>query len=471
MEVDLTSASRSNLATVLMASTGEADGNAPTCADAMYTAVLPPTAAIGYLWSHRVCPAISEDGLYWLLAAPDANLEDSQPELSEAIGHRLEVKRLSWESVRSVLECIPLESHWEHDGASIEGESADLRDIASQPPVIRFVSSLIAKALKLRASDIHIEAGLGGAAVRFRVDGTLEAGEAPPEQLHAAVVSRIKLLGDLDIAEHRVPQDGRIRVRLENRDLDLRVSTLPTMHGESVVLRLLESAGRPGDLSRLGMPDDLQDEFLAQLRKPNGLTIVTGPTGSGKTTTLYAALNQRDLSREKVITLEDPIEYRLPGVVQVPVRSSVGVTIASALRTVLRQDPDVIMVGEMRDAETAGLSVQAALTGHLVLSTLHTIDAFTAIPRLTDLGVPAYLVAATLDAVLAQRLVRRNCPSCASPASATMSAVNIAHGAWPPHYLRGIGCAECRGTGYRGRLGIYELLVSMATENATRPGN
>jgi general secretion pathway protein E len=249
-------------------------------------------------------------------------------------------------------------------------------------------------------------------------------------------LSRLKLLAELDIAERRRPQDGRIRVRLHSRELDLRVSTVPTMFGESVVLRLLDHGGRPVSLGELGMPEDLLHSMSRLATRPHGLLLVTGPTGSGKMTTLYAALQQRDAASEKIITIEDPIEYQLPGITQMPVHRQAGVTFGAALRAILRQDPDVVMIGEMRDEETAEIAMQAAMTGHLVLSTLHTNDAISAIPRLLDLGVPAYLVAATLRGVLAQRLGRRVCGSCA-----------------------GSGCGDCRRTGYRGRLGIFELLV------------
>jgi general secretion pathway protein E len=283
----------------------------------------------------------------------------------------------------------------------------------------------------------------------------------PPRNLHHAVVSRIKLLAELDIAERRRPQDGRIRVRLEARELDLRVSTVPTMYGESVVLRLLDHGGRPVTLDELGMSRGTLDAVAHLSTRPHGMFLVTGPTGSGKTTTLYAALQCRDAATEKIITVEDPIEYQLPGVTQMPVHRQAGVTFAAALRAILRQDPDVVMIGEMRDQETADISVQAAMTGHLVFSTLHTNDAISAIPRLFDLHVPDYLVAATLEGVLAQRLVRRVCSACA--VSYEPSPETIAVVAGQPlgrmTLTRGAGCPACRGTGFRGRVGIFELLT------------
>jgi general secretion pathway protein E len=274
-------------------------------------------------------------------------------------------------------------------------------------------------------------------------------------------VSRIKLLAELDISERRRPQDGRIRVRLETRELDLRVSTVPTMFGESVVLRLLDRGGRPVGLDELGMQPRVLQQMEALARRPHGMVLVTGPTGSGKTTTLYAALQTRDPTVEKIITVEDPIEYQLGAITQVPIHRQAGVTFASALRAILRQDPDVVMIGEMRDRETAEIAVQAAMTGHLVFSTLHTNDAVGAIPRLLDLGVPDYLVSATVEGILAQRLVRKTCDTC-----------RVAYDPPPEHIAlllgepvgahtmsRGLGCDACRGTGYRGRIGLFELVL------------
>ncbi len=337
----------------------------------------------------------------------------------------------------------------------------DVRDLANQPPVIRFVNLLIREAHTGRASDIHLEATRDGLRVRLRIDGVLSDLPSPPRSLQAAIVSRVKLLAELDIAERRAPQDGRIRIRLESRELDLRVSTVPTLHGESVVLRLLDRGGAPVGLDALGLAPDAFETFRHLARRNHGILLATGPTGSGKTTTLYAALALRQPEGEKMITVEDPVEYQLPGVTQVPVHPKAGVTFASALRSILRQDPDVLMVGEMRDAETAGIAIQAAMTGHLVFSTVHTNDAATAIARLADLKVEPYLVAAALEGVLAQRLVRRICPDCREryrpdPASIALLA-NQPVGA--PVLERGSGCGACRQTGYRGRTGIFELLV------------
>jgi general secretion pathway protein E len=335
------------------------------------------------------------------------------------------------------------------------------------------VNLLVRDAYDAAASDIHLEATRTGLSARFRLDGVLAPAPEPPPTLHHAVVSRIKLLAELDISERRRPQDGRIRVRLEARELDLRVSTVPTMYGESVVLRLLDRGGRPVGLTELGMDGEVYEHVTRLARRPHGMLLVTGPTGSGKTTTLYAALQGRDAPAEKIITVEDPIEYQLAGITQVPVHRQAGVTFGSALRAILRQDPDVIMVGEMRDQETAEIAVQAAMTGHLVFSTLHTNDAVGAIPRLLDLGVPDYLVAATVEGVLAQRLVRRICDDCITtyePESGQVAALaGRPVGRLP--LRRGTGCTSCRGTGFRGRLGLFELLlVTDAVKDAIATG-
>jgi general secretion pathway protein E len=341
-----------------------------------------------------------------------------------------------------------------------EDQPADVRDLANQPPVIRLVNLLIREAHDSGASDIHLEATRDGLRVRLRIDGVLTELPSPPKGLQAAVVSRVKLLAELDIAERRAPQDGRIRVRLESRELDLRVSTVPTLYGESVVLRLLERGGRPVKLEELGMAPEILTRFLRLVQKPHGIVLATGPTGSGKTTTLYASICLRHPSQEKIITVEDPVEYHLSGVTQVPVHAKAGVTFATALRSILRQDPDVLMVGEMRDGETAGIAVQAAMTGHLVFSTLHTNDAVSALTRLVDLKVEPYMIAATVEGVLAQRLVRRTCSECRERYRPDPAAVALLAGRPVGDLVleRGRGCAACRETGYHGRTGIFELL-------------
>jgi len=337
----------------------------------------------------------------------------------------------------------------------------DLMHLANEAPVVRLVNLLLIEALEARASDVHLGGYSDGLRVRYRVDGVLQPAPSPPPHLTPAIISRIKIMAELDIAERRLPQDGRIRLRLQNRQVDVRVSTVPSLRGESVVLRLLDREKGRVTLPELGMAGDTLERFHEVISHPHGIVLVTGPTGSGKTTTLYAAVEMIRTGREKILTVEDPVEYELPGVPQVPVNEKAGLTFASALRALLRQDPDVILVGEIRDPETAQIATQAALTGHLVLSTLHTNDAPTAITRLLDLDVAAYLVASTLDAVLAQRLVRVICTNCKTEQAPEPSLLrrfgvqdlNISR-VW-----KGAGCDNCRGTGYRGRKGVYELFV------------
>jgi len=334
---------------------------------------------------------------------------------------------------------------------------------ADDAPVVQLVHALILEAIRRRASDIHLEPLEKRFRVRYRIDGVLLEVDGPPKRLQAAVVSRLKIMANLSIAEKRLPQDGRIQIVLDGKPLDLRVSSLPTAHGESVVMRILDRENlRPG-LPELGFLRDDQAVLERLLALPDGIVLVTGPTGSGKTTTLYSCLHHLNRSDRKIITVEDPVEYQLTGVNQVPVRHDVGMTFASALRAMLRQAPNVVMIGEIRDRETAEIAIHAALTGHLVFSTLHTNDAPGAVTRLIDLGVKPFLVATTLRAALAQRLVRKVCPACRrpqAPSAAERRALGLAPTPAPDAaFLRGSGCPECSGTGYRGRLGIFELLV------------
>jgi type II secretory ATPase GspE/PulE/Tfp pilus assembly ATPase PilB-like protein len=377
----------------------------------------------------------------------------TREELQEAI-------RRTYAAAESVVELVRDLDGVLAPGGDTETGLVDARDLANQPPVIRFVNLLIREAHDARASDIHLESSRDGLRARFRIDGVLADVPSPPKALQGAVVSRVKLLADLDIAERRAPQDGRIRVRLEERELDLRVSTVPTLYGESVVLRLLDRGGRPVALEDLGMAPDANTQFQELSRRPHGILLATGPTGSGKTTTLYAALGLRQRDAEKIITVEDPVEYHLDGVTQVPVNVKAGMTFPGALRSLLRQDPDVLMVGEMRDSETAAIAVQAAMTGHLVFSTLHTNDAVSAITRLVDLKVEAYMIAASLEGVLAQRLVRKICPECRMRYRPDSQAVALLaeQPVGKTTLERGRGCAACRDTGYRGRIGIFELM-------------
>jgi general secretion pathway protein E len=335
-------------------------------------------------------------------------------------------------------------------GASLE----HLRDMASEAPVIRLVNAMIADAIEKRASDIHIEPYEKEFRVRFRVDGVLFNQELPPRELKAAIISRLKLMAKLNIAERRLPQDGRIKIKILGREVDLRVSTLPTLYGESVVMRLLDrSAGDFYDLRRLGFDDRMlaRMEYFTSL--PHGMFLVTGPTGSGKSTTLYSALKRINLPDKKIITIEDPVEYQMDGINQIHVNPQIGLTFAAGLRHIVRQDPDVIMVGEIRDRETADIAIRSALTGHLVFSTLHTNDAPSAVTRLIEMGVENYLVTSSLVAVLAQRLVRVICPFCKVSAGHTLSP----DGEMVEHF-RGTGCAECNSRGYTSRVGIFEMM-------------
>ena len=335
-----------------------------------------------------------------------------------------------------------------------------LRDLASEAPVIRFVNLLISRAVEQRASDIHIEPFENELKVRYRIDGVLHDVEAPARRLQAAIVSRVKIMSKLNIAERRLPQDGRIKLRLMGREIDLRVSTLPTLYGESVVLRILDRSSIVVTLGSLGFPEDTLALFDRLITKPYGMILVTGPTGSGKTTTLYGALDKINSPDKKIITIEDPVEYQLFGVNQIHVKPQIGLTFANGLRSIVRQDPDVIMVGEIRDAETAEIAIQAALTGHLVFSTLHTNDAAGAVSRLLEMGVEDYLLASSLLGVLAQRLVRKVCEKCRRSAEITPTVQRELGGdGGPVQVYEGTGCEDCAQTGYRGRSGIFELLL------------
>jgi general secretion pathway protein E len=322
----------------------------------------------------------------------------------------------------------------------------DLLEAANDAPIIRMLNALLTQAAKDGASDIHIEPYERSSAVRFRVDGTLREVVQPNKALHAALISRLKIMAELDIAEKRLPQDGRISLRIGGRAIDVRVSTLPSAHGERAVLRLLDKGEARFTLESLGMSGDTLAKFKRLTQQPHGIVLVTGPTGSGKTTTLYAGLGQVDTSTTNVLTVEDPVEYELPGIGQTQVNPKIELTFARALRAILRQDPDVIMIGEIRDFETAQIAIQASLTGHLVLATLHTNDAPSAVTRLTDMGVEPFLLSSSLLGVLAQRLVRKLCTACRKPDE---------KGRWHP-----VGCAACGNTGYKGRTGIYELMVA-----------
>lgn len=343
----------------------------------------------------------------------------------------------------------------------ISNEELDqLKDLASEAPVIRLVNLIIQRAAEQGASDIHIEPFEGDLKVRYRIDGVLQEVESPPRQFAAAIISRIKIMAKLNIAERRLPQDGRIRNRMQGRDFDMRISTVPTMHGESVVLRLLNQESVVLDFKALGFQHDDQEKFLKCLKLPHGMILLTGPTGSGKTTTLYTALSLLNEPHRKIITVEDPVEYQVDGINQIQAKPSIGLTFANALRSIVRQDPDVIMVGEMRDLETAEICVQSALTGHLVLSTLHTNDSASSVTRLMEMGIEDYLLTSTLNAVVAQRLVRVLCNECKTKAKLSSSLQEeLSSYLNANHIYAPKGCEVCHQTGYAGRTCILELLV------------
>lgn len=352
------------------------------------------------------------------------------------------------------------------DNADLDDDIQHLRELAEEAPVVELVNNMISQAMEQRSSDIHIEPEEDTFSIRYRIDGVLYTRQTLPKKRYYAVASRLKLVSGIDIAERRLPQDGRISMRINGQELDIRVSSLPSTHGESIVMRLLPKERKDLLLDRLGMLPD----HLAQLRgwvaQPHGIILVTGPTGSGKSTTLYSALDESNDGQRKIITVEDPVEFDLPHVIQVQAHSEIGMTFARALRSILRQDPDVIMIGEIRDLETAEIAVQSALTGHLVLSTLHTNDALSAFTRLVDMGIEPFLAATPVIAVQAQRLVRRLCEHCAQsdqPPAVIVEQVEpwrckVFPGSGEGNWRRAVGCARCQNTGYMGRLGIYELV-------------
>ncbi len=351
-----------------------------------------------------------------------------------------------------------------HEEDSGNEDLQHLKDLASEAPVIRLVSLIISHALEARASDIHVEPFENRLIVRYRVDGVMHEVESPPRRFSAAVISRIKIMASLDIAERRLPQDGRIKLRLQGKEIDLRVSTVPTMHGESVVMRILDKSSTALDFAALGFDTDVLERFMQVLMQPHGILLVTGPTGSGKTTTLYTALDKLNNPDIKILTVEDPVEYQMEGINQIQVKPQIGLTFANALRSIVRQDPDVIMIGEIRDLETAQIAVQSALTGHMVLSTLHTNDASGTVNRLLDMGMDDYLLTSTVNGILAQRLVRTLCTHCREAYTALPEVVEDMQlqrytDAAEVTLYHPIGCEACGGTGYMGRVIIVEMLV------------
>ena len=423
-----------------------------------------------FLRASGILPLLMESGQAALVLTDPLDLEPVDA-LAYSTGLTFELRLMTpalFEKAWSGLygkkcEGVSLVDDSAHIEAASEFDLQRLRDIANEAPVIRRVNQIVADAIEARASDIHIEPTLESVLVRYRIDGVLRQVESLPPGFKAAIASRIKIMSRLDIAERRLPQDGRIKLAIRGVDIDFRVSTIPTAHGESIVLRILDRSQTTLDFAALGFEPGAIETLRKMMRNPNGIVLVTGPTGSGKTTTLYTALKELANPEVKVFTVEDPIEYQLAGVNQVQVQPAIGLDFPQTLRAILRQDPDVIMIGEIRDAETARIAIQASLTGHLVFSTLHTNGAAASITRLIDMGVESYLIASTVKAVLAQRLVRRLCPNCESPLEtreqwrARLAAEPFAKG---PERLRApAGCPHCRNSGYSGRSTIAELLV------------
>ena len=432
-----------------------------------------------YFRQARICPLSVQDGQL-IAAMADPGDVVAVEALEKATGLRV-VRRLARE--RELLDALTtyyaegderangLENEAGEDGYLEEDQDdvEHLRDLASEAPVIRLVNVMISRAMEQRASDIHIEPFEKELRIRYRIDGILHDIEAPPRRLQAALISRVKLMAKLNIAERRLPQDGRIKLRMLGREVDLRVSTLPTLYGESVVLRILDRSSITLSLESLGFPEDTLGLFETMITKPYGMILVTGPTGSGKTTTLYGALDKINSPDKKIITIEDPVEYQLSGVNQVHVKPQIGLSFASGLRSIVRQPPEVIMVGEIRDYETAEIAIQSALTGHLVFSTLHTNDAAGAVSRLLEMGVEDYLLASSLLGVMAQRLVRSLCLQCRRPDQSggvelggqrlRVNGADNGTSLVPALVYDAVGCEACANTGYRGRRGIFELMT------------
>jgi type II secretory ATPase GspE/PulE/Tfp pilus assembly ATPase PilB-like protein len=418
---------------------------------------------------HRVLPLKIQDGALHVATAEPGNariiddirllsglevveVEFSAEEIGETVASRYSV------TVEKMIEDLGSDLAVNGDGKTLH----DIEVMANEPTVVNLVNLIISTAVRERASDIHFVPFESSLQLRYRVDGLLQENPPPPKHLHAAIVSRIKIMADMNIAERFMPQDGHIQIYHRGARVDIRVGTMPTIYGESLVMRLLEKTSRIATVEELGL-DPHRAAVLARLvAKPHGIFLATGPTGSGKTTTLYSVLQSIYTPELKILTIEDPVEYELPGITQIPVRPSRNFTFATGLRSILRQDPDVIMVGEIRDHETAEIAIRAALTGHQVFSTLHTNDSTGAVTRLIDMGVEAFLISSALEGVLAQRLVRRICPHCRVPAAVEPALRDqleaISGRKLEGEFYRGVGCDECRKTGYHGRIGIYELL-------------
>jgi general secretion pathway protein E len=452
---------------VVMALSQQLSVSYVSASDLPVAPALPEGVSKAFLQTHLVYPLKKDDaGWHCVLAHPEDAYVCSA--LVMAVGQPV----VAYIGEPSVLErAVPVMLNPElvqaediDDSSQPDGDEfiEHLKDLASEAPVIRLVSQIISDGLGMGASDIHIEPFEGELHLRYRVDGVIQRVEDPPFSLAAAVVSRIKLLAGLNIAERRLPQDGRIKTRIKGREIDLRVSTVPISYGESVVLRILDRASVRFGLGDMGFAPNHLAQFERLVQLPHGIVLITGPTGSGKTTTLYAALSTLDAATTKIITVEDPVEYQLEQINQIQVHPSIGLTFAHALRSILRQDPDVIMIGEMRDAETAEIAVQSSLTGHLVLSTLHTNTAAGAITRLEDMGVPRYLITSSVTGILAQRLVRKLCGDCKkphTPSEKVLRELGQPQNAGGEVFYEPVGCPSCKGTGYRGRTAIHELMV------------
>lgn len=422
-----------------------------------------------FIKTHRVLPLRIHEGILHVATARPGNarlIEDirllSGLEVQETTAPDSDILESIAEHLQVTVEQM-IENLNSPSGADLESKNLhDIEVMANEPTVINLVNLIISTALRERASDIHLVAFEDKLQLRYRIDGLLQEKPPPPKPLHAALISRIKIMAEMNIAERFLPQDGHIQIHHRGVRVDIRVGTMPTIYGESIVLRLLEKNSKLLTVQELGLDDERAASLFRLVEKPHGLFLATGPTGSGKTTTLYSILSSIYTPEKKILTIEDPVEYELSGVAQIPVRPSRGFTFANGLRSILRQDPDVIMVGEIRDSETAEIAIRAALTGHQVFSTLHTNDSAGAVTRLLDMGVEAFLISSSLEGALAQRLVRRICPNCRveAPVSASLRRrfESIGDTDLKPVYYRGAGCAECRQTGYRGRIGIFELL-------------
>ncbi|MEK8023264.1 MAG: ATPase, T2SS/T4P/T4SS family [Candidatus Hydrogenedentota bacterium] len=414
-----------------------------------------------FLLTYAIAPLRDEDGKVIVFGSSDARaaameigmLLDRDVSFVEA--EAKDVRRFVMEKYDTGSGRQDAIEELERDGADVR----ELEELANDAPVVRLVGSFLQKAAEKRASDVHIEPYEDESVIRFRIDGVLSEQDRLPRGLHPGVVSRIKILGRLDIAQTRLPQDGRIALAMGGREIDLRVSTIPTPLGERVVLRLLDRSSVRYGMTDLGLDGETLTRWQELLGQPHGIILVTGPTGSGKTTSLYAALETLKSGRVNILTVEDPVEYQLQGIGQVQVNPRINLTFASGLRSLLRQDPDIIMVGEIRDSETAVIAVQAALTGHLVLSTLHTNDAASAPPRLQDMGIESYLLSSTMRGVMGQRLVRKLCMNCRQPVQVDRSDARALDLPEDTHVYRAAGCETCEGVGFKGRLGLFELML------------